>query len=528
MKAVKRVIITITAMALIMVIGAFLYLGTDTFKTRIHEKQRAKEYAEAMENAESLKAEIEELSQKPKQEIEDYIKENVYVDENETPENTDVSELDDPWEDTNDELNIEGSSDELTNTVSENSLQEEQNTEDSVSGNSLQEKEEIETTLSGNSVSENSVSGNSVSGNSVSGNSVSGNSVSGNSVSGNDLSEKTVSGNSLTLKERQLFRTSYEETKLWAEADEEVIKNCKEDFSGKKIACLGDSITEAINLENLENFKQYSYPTRLGEIMNADEVVNLGIGGSSLGRYWFEPFCDRYTEIPEDTDIIIVLGGANDGFCLTEEEVGNIDELAPHTLYGDVNDLMVSLKRDYPNAEIYFCTPMPNMLHDVLRKDRPQLLSQTVVVDCIVQLAEMNDIPLIDLYNANFLDSHDADIVAEYEPDSVHPNQEGYVLLAKHLAAEIIRIREDAAPADEAVIDEEISDETALDETETDSDTDSDEEDEETDSSKESDNIDKNAKSNESANEEPSDDTDDIESENDEEEESKTVIFARD
>lgn len=271
-----------------------------------------------------------------------------------------------------------------------------------------------------------------------------------------------------TLAERQSLRTSYEETLLWIEADRETIENSDAYFSGLKIACLGDSITEAANLLDVPEYTQYTYPTRLAEILDA-EVVNLGIGGSSLGRYWDKAFCDRYTDIPEDTDIILIMGGDNDGYCLHEDMVGSFDNREYRTLYGDVNDLFAGLKEDYPNAEVVVMTPMPNLLHDVLRKERPELLSQTVVINCLLELAEEYDYKVIDNYNSNFLDSHDAGIVSEYIPDSVHPNEAGYDIFAKHVAAELIRMyegeeevsdgaKEDTGDAEEDVMDESIKD----------------------------------------------------------------------
>ena len=264
----------------------------------------------------------------------------------------------------------------------------------------------------------------------------------------------SVGGEDLTLKDRQALRSSYEETSLWIEADESVIKTSDLDFSDKKIACLGDSVTEAANLIDVPDYQQYTYPTRLKEILGCAKMTNLGIGGSSYGRYWADAFCDRYKEIPKDTDIIIVFGGYNDGYCLHEDMIGNMDTCEPQTLYGAVHDLMKGLREDYPDAQVIFMTPLPNLLHDVLRKERPELLPQTVIVDCIKEMAAKYDIDVIDAYNANFLDSHDADIVSEYIPDSVHPNEEGYQVLAEHVAAELIRLEENHADNKDTIDDD--------------------------------------------------------------------------
>ena len=307
----------------------------------------------------------------------------------------------------------------------------------------------------GFSMSENdamSGSGYGVSGNdTMSGNgfSMSGNdsmSANGFSMSGNG----TVSGNmpgaltklvrpEITLEERRQIRSSLEETFVVNEEDQICLENRRTDFSGKKIACLGDSITAAANLEDEENYLSYAYPAVLGEILGAEEVYNLGIGGSSIGRYWADAFVERYTDIPEDTDIIIVMGGTNDGFCLSEEEFGTLSERTPWTFCGDLDELMRGLRENYPDAEIYFVTPLPNILQDYLMRERSYLLPQRDLVNVILTLSAEYDFHVIDLYNSNILDSHDVDIVTDYVPDGVHANREGYRILAQHIAAEMVR-----------------------------------------------------------------------------------------
>ena len=336
----------------------------------------------------------------------------------------------------------------------------------SISGNS---------TVSGNmfSVSGNgTVSGNtfSVSGNNtISGNAFSASdnttiSVNGISVSGNDtVSDNTlsVSGSMLdllpkiemvypeiTLTERRQMRSSLEETLLVNWEDQACLEERGVDFSGKKIACLGDSITAAANLEGEEGYLSYAYPSVLKELLGAEEVYNLGIGGSSIGRYWSDAFVERYTQIPEDTDIIIVMGGTNDGFCLSEKEFGSLTERKTRTFCGDLDELMRGLKENYPEADIFFVTPLPNILQDYLMRERTYLLPQKNLSDVILTLSAAYDFQVIDLYNSNILDSHDADIVADYMPDGVHANKAGYRILAEHIAAEMVRSYE-RLPVDE-------------------------------------------------------------------------------
>ncbi len=243
----------------------------------------------------------------------------------------------------------------------------------------------------------------------------------------------------MRLEERRQLQSSLEETLEMNLADREQIAKNKTDFSEMKIACLGDSITAASNLEGEEGYQQYSYPSVLKELLGAKEVYNLGIGGSSIGRYWSDAFVDRYQEIPEDTDIIIVMGGTNDGFCVSDKEFGNLEERAYRTFCGDLDELMRGLKDSYPEADVFFATPLPNVLHDYLMKERDHLLPQKNFVDVIIMLAEEYGYGVIDLYNSNILDSHDVNVIADYIPDGVHGNHAGYQIMGEHFAAELIR-----------------------------------------------------------------------------------------
>lgn len=276
--------------------------------------------------------------------------------------------------------------------------------------------------------------------------------ISGNeSVSGNmlDLLPKVeMVYPEVSLAERRQIRSSLEETLLVNWEDEACLEERGVDFSGKKIACLGDSITAAANLEGEEGYLSYAYPSILKELLGAEEVYNFGVGGSSIGRYWSDAFVERYTQIPEDVDIIIVMGGTNDGFCLSEKEFGSLTERKPWTFCGDLDELMRGLQEKYPEADIFFATPLPNILQDYLMRERTYLLSQKNLSDMILTLSAAHEIPVIDLYNSNILDSHDADIVADYMPDGVHANKAGYRILAEHIAAELVRYYE-RLPVDE-------------------------------------------------------------------------------
>lgn len=435
----------VIAMMVIMVAAVGIDKGLKQIEAQKWEKERVARYEQARAEVNDMQVTISELS-KDQEAIEAFIEENkVYFEE------------EDFWSEFEEELFLEenGESDvsgnegiDLMNPIE---VDVSGNMEMDISGNAG-------TDASGNSLVD--VSGNNqvdVSGNAgdVSGNEgmdVSGNispDVSGNmemSASGNGLDDMSdseilsVSGN--TLADKRKIRGSYMETLMQNDTDQSVIESGSYDFSDISIACLGDSITQASNLENMEDYQQYAYPAKLKEILGAESVTNLGIGGSSIGRYWENAFVDRYKEIPKDTDLIIVMGGTNDGFCLTQEELGTVKERKPNTFIGDLDELMRGLKADYPDATIVFATPLPNVLHDMLKKERDYLLPQIILVNAIKYLAKEYEIPVIDLYNSNMLDTHDAAVIYNYMPDGVHCNPDGYIILAEHFAAELIKIYE--------------------------------------------------------------------------------------
>ncbi|RHV48373.1 SGNH/GDSL hydrolase family protein [Lachnospiraceae bacterium OM04-12BH] len=414
MNKLNRVMLMLIAMAAIMLLAVGIDKGLQRHERKMWEIKREAVYEEARADIASMQANIQTLSEDPEALIS-------YIEENEL----NYTEKKEVFLEEPDRAEGDGS-------VSDNEAY----------------KGEAGNLVSGNSVPGNLVYGNFVSGNSVSGNSESEDSISGNSISGNlewgsFLPGGLVSGNLLFLGEEREICASYENTMKINRQDKKIIADSEVDFSDCKITCLGDSITAASNLDTIENYQSMSYPSQLGEILGAEEVVNLGIGGSSIGRYWENAFVDRYQEIPEDTDVILVMGGTNDGFCASEKELGSLEKREKDTFTGDLDELLFGLQKDYPDAQIVLITPLPNVLHDLLRKSRDYLLPQSAFVRVMKQLGEEHGIPVIDLYNSNFLDTHDAAVIHALMPDGVHGNETGYRMLAQHIAAQLILIEEE-------------------------------------------------------------------------------------
>lgn len=289
--------------------------------------------------------------------------------------------------------------------------------------------------------------------------------VSGNEVE-LELAIETVSANSIeaapvkwikdypainsdkTLEEKMAERSSYEETLATNAFDKKVIENSTIDFSDVKIAILGDSLTTAANLDEEEQIK-YSFPVVLEEILGCKEILNMGIGGSSVSRAGHNPMVERWHDIPKDTDIIIVFGGTND--CLFENkwDFGHIEydlRMNKETFCGDLDEMVSGMKYVYRenNEENYvkllYINPPSTILNDsVYAMDPGNMVHQKTFAEAINTIVPPYGFEIIDLYNNNILNSHDKDVNAQFVPDGVHCSPEGYRILAEHIASQIIQ-----------------------------------------------------------------------------------------
>ncbi len=251
-----------------------------------------------------------------------------------------------------------------------------------------------------------------------------------------------------TLEWHAARETSYDTTIRTNEFDKKVIENSNIDFSDVKISILGDSITAATNLDE-EQQALYNYPKLLSEILNC-EVVNLGIGGSVVSRCASNhPMVERWNEIPDDSDIIIIFGGTND--CLFENkwQFGHVEydlRMNKETFCGDLDEMCSAVEWKYKDnipdryVKFIYINPMSTILNDgVYATDPGNMVEQRTFAEAINEIVPPYGFDVIDLYNQNFLNSHDPDINHNYVTDGVHPNPDGYEILAEHIASQIIQ-----------------------------------------------------------------------------------------
>lgn len=200
-----------------------------------------------------------------------------------------------------------------------------------------------------------------------------------------------------------------------------------------RIACLGDSITEGMGVDDPDNL----WVNVLARDELALSVQNLGISGTTIAeppeedyRPW--AYVNRYWEIEPDTDLIIVFGGTND--YGHDVPLGSEDDTDPQTFFGALNSLVAGLFADYPEAQLLFLTP--------LQRDDEMLGSPTTTpynyagvtmedyCGAIKTVCGKNGIEVLDLYNLDGMRLSDPTFT-DYFDDGLHPNDAGSTFLGQ-------------------------------------------------------------------------------------------------
>lgn len=180
-----------------------------------------------------------------------------------------------------------------------------------------------------------------------------------------------------------------------------------------KVACVGNSITYGAAIKNK---LRDSYPAVLGQMLGRDyDVRNFGVSGTTLLRHGDMPYIKQpayRAALDFQPNVVIIKLGTNDS---KPQNWKLKDDFR--------NDLiaLVDTFRSLPSKpEIYLCYPCTAY--------RTEGINETVIKEGVMpiirEVAEAKDIKLIDLHTPTAGKK-------EYFPDTVHPNEEGAVILAE-------------------------------------------------------------------------------------------------
>ena len=206
-------------------------------------------------------------------------------------------------------------------------------------------------------------------------------------------------------------------------------------IKGKKIVCLGDSITAGAGASVYEN----CWVARLGALSGAD-VKNYGIGGTRIARQqqpsdpvYDQDYCLRAPQMDKDADVVIVFGGTND-YGHGDAEMGSFADKTPDTFCGALGWLFGYLKAEYPKAKIVILTPLHRRNENNLRGDGSKKKDFYTLLEYVenIRLAAKNcGFNLLDLYSEAGMDPALGNDDATYFTDGLHPNDLGHEIIAK-------------------------------------------------------------------------------------------------
>lgn len=211
-------------------------------------------------------------------------------------------------------------------------------------------------------------------------------------------------------------------------------------LQGKRIAFLGDSITEGVGVAHVKDTYWNVVAQRTGAICTAD-----GIGGTRIARqqhrleetarYDDNPFYTRVEGLDPEADIVVVFGGTND-YGHGDAAMGNFSDRTVDTFYGACHDLCLRLLNKYPSAIIVFMTPLHRLQEDTALNTRAgEVRHLSNFARAIREVAEYYSLPVLDLFKVAGMQPSIEGQRTLFMPDGLHPNEAGHARMADRLIA---------------------------------------------------------------------------------------------
>ena len=209
------------------------------------------------------------------------------------------------------------------------------------------------------------------------------------------------------------------------------------DFSEYTYVAFGDSIVYGVDGDTGSRMEK-PYVSLVGEALGIGNVINLARSGST----WTEcpprvNMGQRAIKYNGKADIISVGLGTND--YAAKKALGDMSSRDNNTIYGSIHMVAESLTTKYPNAFIFFTTPVK------YKTENNGIYTLSDVAQAVKDVAAVYDIPVLDLYNKFAWDP-----LTEVK-DQIHPNQQHHTeklapLVAEFIRAHIESVSENACP----------------------------------------------------------------------------------
>ncbi len=213
-------------------------------------------------------------------------------------------------------------------------------------------------------------------------------------------------------------------------------------LEGLKINFLGDSITQGVGASS----KETVYHAILKKEANLKEARSYGISGT---RFAFQKgtlsipkddyvdansFCERFEQMDDDADVVVVFGGTND-YGHGDAELGSFSDRTPDTFYGACHYLFRGLIKKYLGKTIVIMTPL-HRIDETKIPEAKKMGNYGILreyVNIIREVAEYYSLPVLDLYSTSGLQPEIKEIQEHYIPDGLHPNDKGNAVISHRL-----------------------------------------------------------------------------------------------
>lgn len=237
------------------------------------------------------------------------------------------------------------------------------------------------------------------------------------------------------LKEAYEIEDAFKKTKTIDSIDSFILNFCGDPLADMKIAFLGDSITAGNGGTLTPDGSGLDYTDFIAKYTSA-EIVNLGIGGTPIeGNDNDDAIVNRYEDIPDDTDIIVLFAGINDLFA-GAEYFGSLEDPEEGTYCGDTKETFEQIAALYEDAEVYVVITYPNKMEEYKEYTGENWQEYA---DIQIELADEYDFHVINLYKEGFLDSNDTKVRNSFFKDDIHPDDLGSEVLGRHILVHLIR-----------------------------------------------------------------------------------------
>ncbi len=205
------------------------------------------------------------------------------------------------------------------------------------------------------------------------------------------------------------------------------------ELKNKKIACLGDSITQGLEDVN------YNYVHHLAELSGAT-VDNFGVNATRIATRlvphetpsWNDSFLLRAERMTDDYDVIVIFGGTNDYARANPSPLGEPSSTDEHTFYGALKILYNKVIAAHPNATVVAVTPLHREKEKGYGLEGLELYDY---VKAVREVASWYSIPVIDLWNTAGIQAQNLEVMSLYLRDGLHPTPLGAKRIAERIYA---------------------------------------------------------------------------------------------